>query len=65
MRQNSINHQLIKDQMENEEEQIEDKVAEMHKRTETMADGERYIIYYTFGGDEEPASPDKEVRENV
>jgi hypothetical protein len=24
----------------------------MHKRREIMADGRRYIIYYTFGADE-------------
>ena len=27
----------------------ESSVGEMHKRRETMADGRRYIIYYTFG----------------
>lgn len=26
-------------------------VGEMHKRREKMADGRRYIIYYTFGDD--------------
>ena len=28
-------------------------VGPLHKRRETMADGRRYIIYYTFG-DEKP-----------
>ncbi len=27
----------------------EQTVGEMHKRREMMADGRRYIIYYTFG----------------
>lgn len=27
-------------------------VVEMHARRETMADGRRYIIYYTFGGED-------------
>ena len=27
----------------------ETSVGEMHKRRETMPDGKRYIIYYTFG----------------
>ena len=29
----------------------ETSVGEMHKRQEVMADGRRYIIYYTFGTD--------------
>lgn len=29
----------------------ETSVGEMHKRREVMADGRRYIIYYTFGDD--------------
>ena len=29
----------------------ETSVGEMHKRRETMPDGRRYIIYYTFGGE--------------
>lgn len=35
-------------------------VGEMHKRRETMADGKRYIIYYTFdgGGNSETMKPD-------
>ena len=49
--------------MENEEKQPENKVGEMHKRRETMADGRRYIIYYTFG--DEKIEPPNEVRENV
>ena len=35
--------------MENEKVNLEETVGEMHKRRETMADGKRYIIYYTFG----------------
>ena len=49
--------------MENEEKQLEKTVGEMHKRRETMTDGKRYIIYYTFGNEE--AEPQKEVSENV
>jgi len=49
--------------MENEEEPAENKVGEMRKRRETMADGKRYIIYYTFGGEE--TAPRKEEREDV
>ena len=33
----------------------ETSVGEMHKRQEVMADGRRYIIYYTFGTDAAPA----------
>lgn len=49
--------------MENEEKQSENKVGEMRKRREPMADGRRYIIYYTFGDDETKSS--NEVKENV
>ncbi len=49
--------------MENEEKQLENKVGEMHKRREAMADGRRYIIFYTFGNEE--AESQKEVSENV
>jgi hypothetical protein len=33
----------------------ETSVGEMHKRQEVMADGRRYIIYYTFGTEVPPA----------
>jgi hypothetical protein len=49
--------------MENEKE-LEKKVGEMHKRRETMADGRRYIIFYTFG-DDQKEEPQNEVSENV
>ena len=49
--------------MENEEKKAEKTVGEMHKRRETMADGRRYIIYYTFGDEETEAQ--NEVSENV
>jgi hypothetical protein len=55
---------LIENQMENKEQQPENKAGEMHKRTEPMADGRRYIIYYTFGDEEKIPQP-TEVRENV
>lgn len=34
---------------DDQRENLETSVGEMHKRRETMADGRRYIIYYTFG----------------
>lgn len=34
-----------------EDEQRGKEVEPLHKRRETMADGRRYIIYYTFGDD--------------
>jgi hypothetical protein len=49
--------------MENEEKQLEEAVGEMRKRRETMPDGKRYIIFYTFG--DEAAKPENEVKENV
>ena len=44
-----------------------DSVGEMHARREKMADGRRYIIYYTFGEQaKEPKIGDKEgASENV
>lgn len=41
---------------------------EMRRRRETMADGKRYIIYYTFGGIGDGAAGKTErdeVKENV
>ncbi|MDI1243412.1 MAG: hypothetical protein PSX80_15980 [bacterium] len=49
--------------MENEENQQEIVDREMHKRRETMPDGRRYIIYYTFGKVETETLA--EVAENV
>jgi hypothetical protein len=59
--------------MENEEKQLaEDAVAvaaaaaavgEIHKQRQTMPDGKRYIIFYTFGT--EGAGAENEVQENV
>ena len=52
--------------MENEEKQPVEKVGPMHKRRETMADGRRYIVFYTFGNEEsELPPPPSEVKENV
>ena len=51
--------------MEAEEKQIEHGDGEMHKRRETMPDGKRYIIYYTFGGDDGENESRGEVQENV
>jgi hypothetical protein len=43
--------------MNDKGENLEKRVGEMHKRRETMADGKRYIIYYTFGdGGEDSAA---------
>jgi hypothetical protein len=39
-------------------------VGEMHKRREVMADGRRYIIYYTFGADEPSADKRVDTAEN-
>lgn len=50
--------------MENEEKQLEKPIGKMHKRRETMTDGRRYIIYYTFG-DEEKIPQQNEVSKNV
>ena len=47
----------------NEEKKAEKPVGEMNKRRETMPDGKRYIIYYTFGAEEK--EPKIEVNENV
>jgi hypothetical protein len=49
--------------MKNEEKQLKKAVGEIRKRCETMADGKRYIIYYTFGNEE--TEPQNEVSENV
>ena len=49
--------------MENEKKEAEKTVGEMRKRRETMADGRRYIIYYTFGDEE--IVQQKEDNENV
>jgi len=49
--------------METEEKSIETEAGEMHKRRENMADGERYIIFYTFG--DEKIETENEVKENV
>ena len=45
--------------MENEKQQTEKNVGEMHKQRETMADGVRYIIFYTFGETEKPTNEEK------
>ena len=64
MRGKFIRRSLTKIQMENEEKQSENTVGKMHKRREKMADGRRYIIYYTFG-DEEKIPQRNEVKKNV
>lgn len=48
--------------MKNETVNLEKTVGELDKRRETMPDGQRYIIYYTFGGEEKTPS---EVSDNV
>ena len=47
--------------MENRETKPETSVGEMRKRRETMADGRRYIIYYTFGDGSENSEAMKEI----
>lgn len=49
--------------MKTEEKSTETKVGAMHKRREKMADGERCIIFYTFG--DEKIETENEVKENV
>ncbi len=49
--------------MENEENQLKNEVGEMRRRRETMPDGRRYIIFYTFGDEEKTTR--NEVKENV
>ena len=62
--------------MENETKQLETNVGDIQKRREQMADGRRYIIYYTFGKDsptgksqndqlEQENQKQNEVNENV
>ena len=48
--------------MDDKEKQPTGEVGEMHKRRETMPDGVRYIIFYTFS---EKKPPQSEVTENV
>ena len=50
------------------EEKNESGIGQMHKRREKMADGKRYIIYYTFGEGSEESSitvRKEKVEENV
>jgi hypothetical protein len=56
--------------MEDEGKTLQTSVGEMRKRRETMADGKRYIIYYTFDGESENAeaiseTENAEASENV
>ncbi len=50
--------------MKDKEAKPETSVGEMHKRQDAMADGRRYIIYYTFGEAEKTPSKteSKEVK---
>jgi hypothetical protein len=52
--------------MENEEKQLEETVGPLRRRRETMPDGRRQIIFYTFEreDDAKPAA-ENEVKENV
>lgn len=55
--------------MEDKETKPETGVGEIRKRRETMADGRRYIIYYTFGEtellEENDLKPENEVTKDV
>jgi hypothetical protein len=53
--------------MNKEKTKPEISTGEMHKRREKMADGQRYIIYYTFGTQEiiRTEEDKKEAKENV
>jgi hypothetical protein len=50
--------------MNDKEGKLETSVGEMHKRRDAMADGRRYIIYYTFNESEKtrPQTENKEVK---
>ena len=50
---------VSKNYMENEKQPPEKTVGEMHKQRETMPDGVRYIIFYTFGETEKPKGEEK------
>jgi hypothetical protein len=51
--------------MKNEEKKDEKGMGEMNKRRETMPDGRRYIIYYTFGSEAKNEANEKaEKNEN-
>lgn len=60
-----IRHLLTRKQMENEEKKADKAVGEMRKRRETMADGRRYILYYTFGDEDAISLQQDEVSANV
>ncbi len=49
--------------MEDEQRQTGESIGDIHKRREMMADERRYIIYYTFGEDENPALKKTEAEE--
>ena len=54
--------------MKDEKTKLETCVGEIHKRREKMADGRRYIIYYTFEKTEEDSIKTTEseaIEENV
>lgn len=56
--------------MQSKETEAEINIGEMHGRREKMADGRRYIIYYTFEGDEKsrtdaPADDAKTEKKDV
>ncbi len=44
--------------MPDEKNTSSETVGEMHKRREIMADGRRYLLYYTFGANEAAAQPE-------
>lgn len=46
--------------MENEQKKSEASLGAMRKRRVTMADGRRYLIYYTFGDDAETVEDESE-----
>ncbi|HEX8367979.1 MAG TPA: hypothetical protein VF604_05515 [Pyrinomonadaceae bacterium] len=49
--------------MEDKGKTLKTSVGEMHKRREAMADGRRYIIYYTFGESENSGTTTLETPE--
>ena len=49
--------------MNSETKKLKTSVGEMRKRRVTMADGRRYLIYYTFGGEAKNQTSEKSLPE--
>jgi len=49
--------------MNSETEKLEASIGEIQKRRVTMADGRRYLIYYTFDDEAKKQTPEKSLSE--